>query len=283
MKKLLLILITILMFCSCAQVHKKIEFVEGIHYPFLMKVSYGEILTEIPGTISSWDFPGNEEYDPYAIESGIEHPLDLKDIASFSAGTEETATLIFDESIISYEVRRWKVEEDYLEKEIEGYKLDDQSEKVETENDVFKINRDGRTYVYEIHARYEYGDCYYCFRIDPSDDWGITLSVTDVTPTGLTVVFTQSGGNPTGELMTGSYYRLENKDKELSYIVEGDVAWTAEAYMIQKDGETQMQVNWQWLYGTLEPGTYKIYKEVMDFRGPGDFDEREYSAEFTVE
>ena len=90
MKKLLLILVAILMFCSCAQVHEKIEFVEGIHYPFLMKVSYGEILTEIPGTISSWDFPGNEEYDPYAIESVIEHPLDLKDIASFSAGTEET-------------------------------------------------------------------------------------------------------------------------------------------------------------------------------------------------
>lgn len=115
------------------------------------------------------------------------------------------------------------------------------------------------------------------------DDWGITLSVTDVTPTGLTVVFTQSGGNPTGELMTGSYYRLENKDKELAYIVEGDVAWTAEAYMIQKDEEIKMQANWEWLYGTLEPGTYKIYKEVMDFRGPEDFDEMEYSAEFTVE
>ena len=115
------------------------------------------------------------------------------------------------------------------------------------------------------------------------DDWGITLSVTDVTPTGLTVVFKQSGGNPTGELMTGSYYRLENKDKELAYIVEGDVAWTAEAYMIQKDGETEMQVNWQWLYGTLEPGTYRIFKGVTDFRGPGDFDEKEYYAEFTVE
>ena len=115
------------------------------------------------------------------------------------------------------------------------------------------------------------------------DDWGITLSVTDVTPTGLTVVFKQSGGNPTGELMTGSYYRLDNKDKELAFIVEGDVAWTAEAYMIQKDEEIKMQVNWQWLYGTLEPGTYKIFKGVMDFRGPGDFDEREYSAEFTVE
>jgi hypothetical protein len=53
--------------------------------------------------------------------------------------------------------------------------------------------------------------------------------------------------------------------------------------MIQKDEEIKMQANWEWLYGTLEPGTYRIFKEVMDFRGPGDFDEREYSAEFTVE
>ena len=115
------------------------------------------------------------------------------------------------------------------------------------------------------------------------DDWGVTLSVSDVTATGLTAIFKQSGGNPTGELMTGSYYRLENKDKELAYIVEGDVAWTAEAYMIQKDDSVSMQVNWEWLYGTLEPGTYRIVKPVMDFRGPGDFDEKEYSAEFTVE
>ena len=52
--------------------------------------------------------------------------------------------------------------------------------------------------------------------------------------------------------------------------------------MIKKDGKTEMKTDWQWLYGTLEPGTYRIVKEVMDFRGPGDFDEKEYSAEFTV-
>ena len=282
MKRLLLIFIAILMLCSCAPKAQKIEFVEGIHYPFPMAVSYGEILTEIPGTISSWDFPGNEEYDPYMVESGIEHPLDLKEIVSFSAGTEKTAKLVFDESIISYEVRRWKVEEDYLEKEIEGYKLDDRSEKVETENGVFEVDQDGGTYVYEVLANYEYGDCYYCFRIDPADDWGVTLSLSDVTSTAATVVFSQSGGNSTGELMTGSYYRIESADGELAYIVEGDVAWTSEAYMIQKDGTVSMNVNWEWLYGKLEPGTYRLVKQVMDFRGPGDFDEKEYSAEFTI-
>ena len=83
--------------------------------------------------------------------------------------------------------------------------------------------------------------------------------------------------------MTGSYYRLEDKNGELPYIVEGDVAWTAEAYMIQKDDSVSMQVNWEWLYGTLEPGTYRIYKGVMNWREAGDSDSKEYFAEFTIE
>lgn len=118
-------------------------------------------------------------------------------------------------------------------------------------------------------------------QVEP-DDWGITLSVESIAATGATVVFNQSGGSPTGELMTGSYYRIEHMDGELAFAIEGEIAWTAEAYMIQKDGKTEMKTDWQWLYGTLEPGTYRIVKEVMDFRGPGDFDEKEYSAEFTI-
>ena len=35
-------------------------------------------------------------------------------------------------------------------------------------------------------------------------DWGLTLSVKDVTPTGLTLVCTKNGGNPTGDLTCGT-------------------------------------------------------------------------------
>ena len=114
------------------------------------------------------------------------------------------------------------------------------------------------------------------------NDWGVTLSVKNITKSGATIVFTQAGGNPTGELMTGSYYRLEHTDEELAFAIEGEIAWTAEAYMIPMNGEFEMEVKWEWLYGTLEPGTYRIVKQVMDFRGPGDYDEKEYSAEFTI-
>ena len=118
---------------------------------------------------------------------------------------------------------------------------------------------------------------------EKADEWGVTLSIKNVTPESATIVFNQSGGNPTGELMTGSYYRIEYDDKELAFAVEGDITWTAEAYNIPENGELEMEVNWKWLYGALEPGKYKIFKVVSDFRGTGDFEDREYFAEFTVE
>ena len=43
-----------------------------------------------------------------------------------------------------------------------------------------------------------------------------------------------------------------------------------------------MEVNWEWLYGKLAPGKYRINKEVMDFRETGDFDKKIYSLEFIV-
>lgn len=115
------------------------------------------------------------------------------------------------------------------------------------------------------------------------DEWGITLSVGNITRESATLFFNQSGGNPTGELTTGSYYRIEKDGKELPYIVEGDIAWTAEAYVIIPEKTSKYEVNWKWLYGELEPGTYRIYKGVMNFRGPGDYDSKEYFAELIIE
>ncbi|MBR2041962.1 MAG: hypothetical protein IJ945_06300 [Oscillospiraceae bacterium] len=115
------------------------------------------------------------------------------------------------------------------------------------------------------------------------DEWGITFSVSDVTATGATVIFTQTGGNPTGELTTGSYYRIEKDGKELPYVTEGNIGWTSEAYMIPPEGSYKTTISWEWLYGELEPGTYRIYKGVSDWRAPGDSDGKEYSAEFVIE
>ena len=43
-----------------------------------------------------------------------------------------------------------------------------------------------------------------------------------------------------------------------------DWAFTHEGFIIPDDGETVMDINWEWLYGKLSPGTYRITKSVID-------------------
>lgn len=118
------------------------------------------------------------------------------------------------------------------------------------------------------------------------DEWGLTLAL-EFTEEGGKLTFTRSGGAPSGELQTGSYYVIEQLTdgawESVPYREDfgEDLAWTMEAYLLPV-GETTFDVDWSFLYGELSPGTYRIGKEVMDFRAPGDYDEKMYYAEFAV-
>ena len=128
--------------------------------------------------------------------------------------------------------------------------------------------------------------------IDPAPDsatdpWGISLSAEDVTLSGMTLVCTQSGGSPTGELQTGTPFWLEVSTdagwESLPYAdPENEIAWTMQALLIPKNERIEWSIGWAWIYGKLQPGTYRIGKTVTDFRGPGDYDNAIYYAEFTI-
>ena len=122
---------------------------------------------------------------------------------------------------------------------------------------------------------------------DEDNEWGIVLAAEDVTPTGMTLVCTQSGGRYTGELQTGSPFSLEQEVNGAWLPVDTksgllDWAWTMEGWMIRPDDTTKWDVNWDFLYGELEPGLYRIQKEIMNFRGPGDYTQKLYYAEFAI-
>ncbi len=106
------------------------------------------------------------------------------------------------------------------------------------------------------------------------ETWGITLTVENITSTSATIKCIQSGGEPTGELHTGSWFILENWTqengwKEVPHVVEGDIAWTEEAWMIAQGDVCEWEIDWEYLYGTIPEGKYRIGKEIVDFRGPG--------------
>ena len=118
-------------------------------------------------------------------------------------------------------------------------------------------------------------------------DWGITLEAEDITPTSLTIQCTQSEGNPTGELNTGSWYIVENWTqengwKEVDYVIKDNIGWTMEAWLIPANSTSEWEVDWEWLYGKLPVGKYRIGKEIMDFRETGDYDKAVYYAEFEI-
>ena len=122
---------------------------------------------------------------------------------------------------------------------------------------------------------------------EEADPWGITLSAEDVTNTGMTLVCTQSGGKFKGELQTGTPFVLERFVEGEWFPVttrtDEEVAWTMIALGIQPNAVTKWKVDWEFLYGHLEPGTYRLSKEITDFRGPGKGTEKVYYVEFSID
>ena len=117
---------------------------------------------------------------------------------------------------------------------------------------------------------------------------GLIAEAHNITSSGATVRFrVWDPDAASGELEYGQDYSLEKLDgdawTQLPVIFEGEWAVTAEAYLIPKDLDSlgsEWEVNWEWLYGKLEPGDYRIGKTIMDFRGTADYDKYKVFAYF---
>ena len=119
------------------------------------------------------------------------------------------------------------------------------------------------------------------------NQWGIVLKADNVTASGLTIMCNHSGGENVANLLTGSYFIIQKSDEtdwvDVEYVREGnEPSWTSAGWIIEKEGTTEWNVNWELLYGTLPAGEYRMGKEIMNLRGPGDFDEEMVYLYFTI-
>ena len=117
-------------------------------------------------------------------------------------------------------------------------------------------------------------------------DWGVTMTAEDITPVGCTVVIRQNGGNPTGELIFGEDFWVEIQTASgwMEFPATKIPDWVAVGYFLPKENETQWECTWEWLYGALPQGTYRIGKDIMDSRAPGDYDQQDhYTEPFTIQ
>ncbi len=133
---------------------------------------------------------------------------------------------------------------------------------------------------------------------EPTTDWeptiygtvnnldGVTMIVKKgtVSSTGLTVTFEN---NSDKQIIYGEHFLLEKKIKQkwyqLPFALDGNHAFTDIGYSLDSTGVKEWKVDWDWLYGSLDKGEYRIVKEILDFRYAGDYDKYYLTAEFTVD
>lgn len=114
---------------------------------------------------------------------------------------------------------------------------------------------------------------------------GLTMNTENVSSKGCTLVFNQSGGNVTGELQTGEafFIQIYNGNGEWENIGTSNLfAWNAVAVNITSGSRTEIKINWEFAYGELGTGHYRIRKEVMDFRKTADYDTYDIYTEFDI-
>ncbi len=103
-----------------------------------------------------------------------------------------------------------------------------------------------------------------------------------VTPTGLTVILENSADK---EWIYSEDFLLEkNVDGVWRQIpVETSYGFEDIGYVLEPSSESEWSVDWEWLYGSLNAGTYRIVKSVLDSDQQGHVETYDLAAEFTVE
>lgn len=106
---------------------------------------------------------------------------------------------------------------------------------------------------------------------------GVSMVIKDGTLSrrGATIIITDTSDM---DYTYGEEYRIDEYDdgiwEELEVIVDGNYAWNSIGYKVNDDGMLELDVRWEWLYGRLDDGYYRIVKSV---------DDKEFSVEFIVD
>ena len=120
-------------------------------------------------------------------------------------------------------------------------------------------------------------------------NWGLTLTAEDITSKGLTLVVSQSGGD-VHELTTGSPYYLQKQvGKKWEPVEEAPLpegvdgrGWNTVAYIVPLNDSVEYEINWEWIYGEIPEGTYRLSKSFMNSQY-GEYEEFSYWIEFVIE
>ncbi len=85
-------------------------------------------------------------------------------------------------------------------------------------------------------------------------------------------------------LQTGAWFTIQREIDGVWYdlVPIAEVAWHQIAYKISAGETTVLPVTWEYLYGELPTGEYRIVISIQDWRAPGDFDTYYLADEFEI-
>jgi hypothetical protein len=119
--------------------------------------------------------------------------------------------------------------------------------------------------------------------INNFDDVKMTIKEGSVLPSGLTVVFENASQY---QCIFGEFFILEKKINgawyEVAVTINGNYGFRDIGYDLAAGEVREKEVDWQWLYGDLSNGEYRIVKDILNLRGAGDFDTYYLSWSFTI-
>ena len=128
----------------------------------------------------------------------------------------------------------------------------------------------------------------YIQEIDVGSRWGLMLDAENVSPEGLTLRISRNGGLPSVDITTGVEFRLERWDgarfrAEPLPALQENVYWQALGIAIPTNEITEMEINWETIYGILESGSYRLSKQILFSYGSGINDKTVMHVYFDVE
>ncbi len=110
---------------------------------------------------------------------------------------------------------------------------------------------------------------------------GVSMSIREGTLTkkGATIIITDTSNR---ENIYGEFYAIQKHENNGWINLEpiNDMAFNSIGYQVDKNNTLELKVDWEYYYGKLEKGTYRILKNTSE---PGEATEHYITAEFTIE
>lgn len=90
----------------------------------------------------------------------------------------------------------------------------------------------------------------------------VSINISDISLTGATIIIKDTNINP---YTYGEWYKLEKQVNGKWYEIETVIdsyGFNSIAYLPDENNEVKFVIEWEWLYGELSLGSYRILKEV---------------------